>query len=154
MLTEDTLLVMVYQSGQSGEITELCSLLPEAQPMIAVTNNGDCALAKRASLVLLMHVAPEDIVSTRSYLSSQILMYLFAQAYLGAEKEKLLEDLRHSLVYLGQAVDAFDEICSYSLQTPPFLLSCFPLKLASANGFSISARSAFALSALISLFIS
>lgn len=110
MLTEDTLLVMVSQSGQSGEITELCSLLPETQPVLAVTNNGDCALARRAALVLLMHVAPEDIVSTRSYLSSQILMYLFAQAYLGAEKEKLLEDLRQSLVYLGQAVDAFDEM--------------------------------------------
>lgn len=110
MLTEDTLLVMVSQSGQSGEITELCSLLPETQPVLAVTNNEDCALAKRASLVLLMHVAPEDIVSTRSYLSSQMLMYLFAQAYLGAAKEKLLEDLRQSLVYLGQAVDAFDEM--------------------------------------------
>lgn len=59
-----TLLVMIFQSGQSGEITDLIGVLPETLPVVAVTNNEDCALTKRAFVTLLMHIASENIVST------------------------------------------------------------------------------------------
>lgn len=110
MLTENTLLVLVSQSGQSGEILDLCAAAPASATVVAVTNDPTCALAKHAELTLVMHVTPEDIVSTRSYLASQILMLLFARAFTGAAEEETLQDLRQSLVYLSEAVDDFDEM--------------------------------------------
>lgn len=108
MITENTLLVMVSQSGHSGEIVELCEGISETLPVVAVTNNSECTLAKRAHLTLLMNVAPEQIVSTRTYIASQMLMYLFAKAFLGETKDKVFGQLRESIAFLSAAVGEFD----------------------------------------------
>lgn len=110
MITENTLLVMVSQSGHSGEIVELCESISETLPVVAVTNDGECALAKRAQLTLLMNVAPEQIVSTRTYVASQMLMYLFAKAFLGEPKDKVIGQLKESIAYLSKAVEEFSAV--------------------------------------------
>lgn len=109
-ITEDTLLIMVSQSGVSGEAVDLCSRIPASVHILAVTNEPESALAKRGQDVLLMHVDSEITVSTRTYLASQILMYMVAKAMTGADEAQVMDDLARSVDYLEESLQSFPEM--------------------------------------------
>ncbi len=124
LLTPRTLLVLVSQSGRSGEILELCSHLPVGITTAAFTNEEGSPLAQAAQYTFLMHLEPEQIVSTRSYIASQMLMVLLAEAFLGTPEKKILDELAQSLVYLAEAVKDFTRTKEKMLAhigTPPYI---------------------------------
>jgi D-arabinose 5-phosphate isomerase GutQ len=58
--------VLISQSGKSGEIVGLCEAIPKEVPVAAITNDPRSTLARRGSRVFLLHVEEEDAVSTRT----------------------------------------------------------------------------------------
>jgi glucosamine--fructose-6-phosphate aminotransferase (isomerizing) len=77
ILHSDTLLVVVSQSGQTGEVLRLLEGLPAKARVLAVTNVEASPLAKRASLLLPMMAGGQPSVSTKTYTCSvAVLMYL------------------------------------------------------------------------------
>lgn len=74
-----TLLIVISQSGESAEITALLKKIPVATTVVAVTNNPDSALASRGDFTLLLGVAEEESVTTRTYLASLILVDIIAE---------------------------------------------------------------------------
>lgn len=100
-VSSDTLLVLTSQSGESGEIVDILKRLPADRKIIGITNDPNSTLGRRADICLLMQVAPELAVSTRTYLASLILSDMVAAAILG-------EDPLVSLDRFAQAVDALE----------------------------------------------
>ena len=109
-IDNDTLLVIVSQSGRSGEIVELIEKLSVPCTVVALTNDEESPLGKRADLLLNLHVKTEQAVSTRTYLAPIVLMHLFACAYVGKYNDVLVNSLNTSLDYLEESIGDFDEL--------------------------------------------
>jgi len=123
-ISQDTLLVMISQSGYSGEIVELIQCLEPNIMVVGLTNDPESPLGKRANLLLPLHVQPEQAVSTRTYLAPLALMHLFSHVFIGHSSKEIFQDLYRALDYLAQSIQAFGTI-SREMETflglPPYL---------------------------------
>jgi glutamine---fructose-6-phosphate transaminase (isomerizing) len=73
LVTPGTLLVVTSQSGASAEVVAMTdgrSPVARAAALVAVTNDPDSPLARRADGVVGLHCGAEATVSTKSYLNS------------------------------------------------------------------------------------
>ena len=123
-ISRDTLLVMISQSGYSGEIVELIRCLEPNIMVVGLTNDPESPLGKRADLLLPLHVQPEQAVSTRTYLAPLALMHLFAHTFAGHDPGAIFQDLYRSLDYLAQSIQKFDTLSrdmEAFLGLPPYL---------------------------------
>ena len=83
LLSPDSLLIVVSQSGSSAEITHLLKQTGGRSSMIGVTNTPDSPLAREATGVLLTEAGSESSVACKTYVAA-----LAALAWLG---ERLIE---------------------------------------------------------------
>lgn len=86
----DTLLVVV---SQSGETVEALRLLESHQPaaLLAVTNNAEGTLAKRAQWVVMTGAGPEATVATKTYSTALLALSILAARLTGATPHELGE---------------------------------------------------------------
>jgi glucosamine--fructose-6-phosphate aminotransferase (isomerizing) len=106
-LDEHTLVVIVSQSGRSGEITSLVENMNAGTDVVALTNDEQSPLGQRASVILNLHVSPEVSVSTRTYLAPLMLMHLFAKCRTGEYSSAVVADIKKSIDYLEASIDDF-----------------------------------------------
>jgi len=78
LLTPDTLVVAVSQSGGSAETLHLLDLNRDQAAILAVTNTAGSPLAQRSRACVLTQAGPEHSVSCKTYVSA-----LAAMAWLG-----------------------------------------------------------------------
>lgn len=83
ILTGESQLVFVSQSGSSGEIAPITSALPDGAVLLAVTNDPQSLLARRAHAVLPLFAGEEDTVATKTYLNSLATLWLLARHWGG-----------------------------------------------------------------------
>jgi glutamine---fructose-6-phosphate transaminase (isomerizing) len=103
ILKPDTLLVVVSQSGETIEVTELLAALPRGVGVLAVVNVEGSSLARRADLLLPMMAGRQSGVTTKTYVCSvAVLMYL---AFAVAE-----QDPRPVTYGLRQLIEAQERI--------------------------------------------
>lgn len=124
MLEKDDLVIMISQSGESGEIADLIRQMDSDIHVAAFTNNQNSALGKRGKECFLLNVRDELAVSTRTYLSSIILLYMLQESFLGTEETAVLHDIETSLQYLEAAVNEFDNMTAAMekhLGVPPYI---------------------------------
>jgi glucosamine--fructose-6-phosphate aminotransferase (isomerizing) len=97
------LLWVQSQSGLSAEIVALLEVLHDypAGGLLAITNEPSSPLAQAAKEVVLLHVEPEQSVSTRTYLNSLALAQLVALTLVG-------NPLQTAYSELGQTADALE----------------------------------------------
>ncbi len=79
-LDPDTVVVYVSQSGDSAEVVPLLDQLDGRHTVIALTNNPDSALGRRADLTLALHAGSETTVATKTYLNTLVLLHRIAGA--------------------------------------------------------------------------
>jgi glucosamine--fructose-6-phosphate aminotransferase (isomerizing) len=70
LLSPDTLLVAVSQSGQSAEVVRLLKLNRGKSPLVAITNTADSPLAKQADAAILTRAGKEFSVSCKTYVTA------------------------------------------------------------------------------------
>jgi glutamine---fructose-6-phosphate transaminase (isomerizing) len=109
-ITEKTLLVLVSQSGESGEVVKFLETLPKSVKVVAITNEASSTLGKRGDPTFLLHVASEESVSTRTYLTSWILSGLVARALAGDLDARYLAQIREGVDLLEKLVKSHEEI--------------------------------------------
>ena len=80
LINKNTLLFLVSQSGESAEIVNLLGKMPEACAMVAITNNPQSTLAKIADYTFILNLEDEESVTTRTYVSSLVLIDLIAKS--------------------------------------------------------------------------
>ncbi len=93
LLREQTQIVFVSQSGNSGEVLPILAKLPASADLIGVTNQPSSPLAARAQVVLALHAGAETTVATKTYVNALAVLWLLArqwgQVWNGHEMEML-----------------------------------------------------------------
>ena len=113
-LGEETVLCLISQSGESAEVVHLIERLPKDVFVIAVTNQAQSTLARRGNVTFLLNVSDELSVTTRTYLSSLLLVQLIAVGLCGGNTEQVLAEYEKTLLgmesYLGNYVEEMQQI--------------------------------------------
>jgi glucosamine--fructose-6-phosphate aminotransferase (isomerizing) len=112
-LGPDTLLVVVSQSGETGEVLRLLGALPRKGGLVAVCNTEASSLARRANLLLPMMAGYPAPVGTKTYTCAvAVLMYL-AVAIARKPPQPLTQALMHAIEAQERIIDRHAEL------TPP-----------------------------------
>ena len=101
-LNPKTLVIAVSQSGESAEMLRLVEVNQSA-PVVAVTNNPEGTLARRAVAALLTHAGREFSVSCKTYVTTLMMLQFLADALCGQPTE----DSRRKLYHAEQAIAAY-----------------------------------------------
>lgn len=141
VLTQDTLLVLISQSGESAETVRLIGRMPEQVMVAAVTNEENSTLARRGQFVFGLHVQPEEAVTTRTYLASVCMTLLLADAIVHQSAEGMFAQIMDSLSALEDILERKEQVAE---ATAPFLEECPVLSLM-GRGYSMGSVQAGAL---------
>lgn len=79
---ENTCIIMISQSGESGEIVELLKKLPslKRKPLIiGVTNTPNSYLATHSDTQLYLNSGSEETVTSKTYVCSLLILYFLAK---------------------------------------------------------------------------
>ena len=103
VLSEDTLLVAISQSGESYEVIELLKKLDSTRlTVVGITNESESTLATITTYVLLCKAGKEEMTSTKTFIATYLVIYLLAESIRGHEKnevvlEDIMNEVRHQL---------------------------------------------------------
>ena len=88
-LNEDSLVIAVSQSGETADVLEVVRAARERNSkIIAITNVIGSSLAREGEELLLMNSGPEIcVLSTKTYTSQVVLMFLLAYSLAGKKDE-------------------------------------------------------------------
>jgi len=110
VLGQDTLLVVVSQSGETVEVLRLLDALPKKESLLAVCNIEASTLARRANLLLPMMAGRPAAVGTKTYSCSvAVLMYL-AVAIARKTPYALTQALMQAIDAQEKVIDRHDEL--------------------------------------------
>ena len=110
LIDEKTLLVMVSQSGESGEVVKFFEEGTRKARVVAITNQAESTLAKHSDSTFLLNVKSEQSVSTRTYLASMMLSAMLARALTGDLGDGFTGELRTSVGLLEKFISGHEEI--------------------------------------------
>ena len=80
LIQADTLLICVSQSGESYEAVKILDAIPEDVVCIGISNEADSALAQKTKARLLSKAGPEEMTSTKTFVSTLLVLNIFALA--------------------------------------------------------------------------
>ncbi|MDR0448114.1 MAG: SIS domain-containing protein, partial [Treponema sp.] len=123
-VTANTLVVMVSQSGGSGEIVELVKKLKGKCHILGICNDPESPLGQGSNTLLNLYVTPEQAVSTRTYLAPIMLNYIFTRVFTDTLTEKSFSVIEEVLAALEESVKNFESMSSEIenfLQLPPYI---------------------------------
>lgn len=119
LITKDTLLILISQSGESVEIVKLIKELPEDIFVVGVTNDKDSTLGKRAQICVFLNVEEEESVTTRTYLSSIMAANLIGKALIRDLNDADVSDLKTAANSLKALTDKWTSIKSALIEFMP-----------------------------------
>jgi glucosamine--fructose-6-phosphate aminotransferase (isomerizing) len=93
LISTDSLIVAVSQSGASAEILQLLEQLPAQGALIGVTNTAGSPLSERASSALLTRAGPESTVSCKTYVTALVALVVLEAALTGRSPAAALSEL-------------------------------------------------------------
>ena len=102
LLSPDTLVVAVSQSGRSAETLQLLDLIHTDAPLIGVTNTPDSPLAQKSSVVLLTRAGAEYSVSCKTYVTSLAALSLLGDLLTGQDAGGTVSAIRASISLTAQ----------------------------------------------------
>ncbi len=89
VLKKDTLLTCISQSGESYEVVKVLERMPSHMTCIGITNEDKSTLASKASLTLLSRAGREDMTSTKTYISTLLVLHIYSKVLSGKWKDDL-----------------------------------------------------------------
>jgi glutamine---fructose-6-phosphate transaminase (isomerizing) len=99
LLTSQTLVVAVSQSGQSAEVVRLLRVMGTSRrrgALVGVTNTEESPLAKQASAVVLTRAGTEFSVSCKTYVSTLMALKWLGDALSQREERQTCRELQHA----------------------------------------------------------
>lgn len=92
LVDEKTLIILISQSGESAEIVNLVKTLPSSCKIVAITNYPTSTLGQRGDYTFSLNVEDEESVTTRTYLSSVMLVDLIAMSVVAGQARQEMSD--------------------------------------------------------------
>lgn len=93
IITENTLLIAMSQSGESAETVRVTQLSQQPKMRVSVTNLADNSLSNWADIALHTHAGTEATVSTKTYTTSLAVLHLMSRALTGHDIEAAKTEL-------------------------------------------------------------
>lgn len=94
LITPETLIVLISQSGYSVEVVRLLNKIPAETPIIGITNDSTSPLALRSTALLTLQAGTEQTVSTKTYTATVALLHLLGTILTDDTVEDSIDDVR------------------------------------------------------------
>jgi glucosamine--fructose-6-phosphate aminotransferase (isomerizing) len=93
IINKTTVLIVVSQSGRTAEVVKLLETIQD-QPVVAITNDPESPLAKRANHAYITDAGPEQYIISKTYVSALAAMALLAADFTAVGREEEIGALR------------------------------------------------------------
>jgi glutamine---fructose-6-phosphate transaminase (isomerizing) len=107
LLTKQTLLVAVSQSGESAEIRRLVEQIPAGCCLVGVTNSPTSALARAAAVTLGTAAGAETTVACKTYLAAVTALLWFTATLQGVDPRTAAADLAPAAAVIANYLSAW-----------------------------------------------
>lgn len=96
ILNEDSLLVLISQSGESVEIKEILEVLPGEITVIGITSDMGSTLAQKSTVALPLQCGEESTTSSKTYTASIAVVFLVAQVLAGLDRTDVFSSITNA----------------------------------------------------------
>lgn len=97
LLNKSTLLVCISQSGESYEVVKILEKLSSEITVVAICNEPNSTLSRKAQVVLLSMAGKEDMTSTKTYISTYLVAYLLWLAFTGKFNDSSVAEIETTI---------------------------------------------------------
>ena len=112
LLTEDTLVVAISQSGRSVEVVKLLDELDSIGrkvPVLGITNDPESQLAQRSTERLMIQAGAELTVSSKTYTCTLVALHLLSQALLQQALQPHVDAVKRAADAMGTALPGWTQ---------------------------------------------
>jgi glucosamine--fructose-6-phosphate aminotransferase (isomerizing) len=82
-IRKDSLLTFVSQSGESYEVVKMLEKISGRATCIGISNEKESTLARKSEVILLTHAGAEEMTSTKTYVSTLLVLTIFSKVLAG-----------------------------------------------------------------------
>lgn len=116
LLKGKSLLTCVSQSGESYEVVKILEKLPEGQPFVGITNESGSTLARLSEVALLSTAGKEEMTSTKTYVSTLLVLSIYCRALTGKWKKGKMPELNSAIGSLNDTIEKRNEWLSGAME--------------------------------------
>ncbi len=116
LISPETLVVAVSQSGQSVEILRLLELIHKKAHLIGVTNTPQSSLAQNSESVLITQAGSEHSVSCKTYVTTLVALAVLGDLLTGGEYGKTISALEASSEAMAQYLSGWESFIESAIQ--------------------------------------
>lgn len=109
VLKEETLLMCISQSGESYEVVRLLEKLSSGITCLGITNDDKSSLAMKSSITLLSKAGKEEMTSTKTYISTLLVLHIFAKAITGGWNERVISEINKVIEDVSSLIENREE---------------------------------------------
>lgn len=93
LIEDDTLLILVSQSGESAEVVDVIEGVKGRAKIVAVVNNEESTLAKESDIQLYINAGYEEFISSKSYVNTVATLQILAATLVGKNDTEFKETM-------------------------------------------------------------
>jgi glucosamine--fructose-6-phosphate aminotransferase (isomerizing) len=110
LLSPETLLVCISQSGESAEVVKLLGKIPSGITCLGITNEVESTLAVKSKGILLSVAGKEKLTSTKTYTSTTLLSFMFGWAIANQLDENKYDSINQMTAGFEQMLGCHSEL--------------------------------------------
>lgn len=109
LVKERSLLTCISQSGESYEVVKILEKLSADHTVVGITNEDKSTVALKSSVALLSKAGKEEMTSTKTYVSTLLVLSIFASVLTKKWKQKSIPELRCAIEAVHSIIDSRDK---------------------------------------------
>jgi glucosamine--fructose-6-phosphate aminotransferase (isomerizing) len=117
LIDQSTLLVCISQSGESYEIVKILEKLSPEVTVVAICNEADSTLAKKAQVSLLSKAGKEEMTSTKTFISTYLVTYLLSLAFTAKFNDSSVAEIEATILSVTGLLDNRDQWLDGAVKT-------------------------------------
>ena len=95
-ISPGTLLTAISQSGESYEVVKFLENMTGKTSCVGITNEDGSTLARKAGITLFSRAGKEEMTSTKTYVSTLMVLYIYSVALAGDWNNKHIAKLKNA----------------------------------------------------------
>ena len=105
IIKKNTLLTCVSQSGESYEVVKVIEKLAQGTTFIGITNEEKSTVALKSAIALLSKAGTEEMTSTKTYISTLLVLSIYANVLKGNWNTETIDDLTGVIEVVGSIIE-------------------------------------------------
>lgn len=104
-LKSNTLLTCISQSGESYEVVKVLEKKPLGITCIGITNEEKSTLSVKSDVVLLSKAGPEEMTSSKTYVSTLLVLHIFSKVISGSWNQESVAGINTVIEAVNRLID-------------------------------------------------